>query len=179
MGNLTVETMFVNVFEEDWRACLRAHYAHVIKEHDINNERSLETVLMQTGFSEVDLAAMRSEILAELGWPPEELAQEVEVPDSQEQSIEVVGSSPDEAMEPAVNAEPAQVTPVTEIPAVEIAAPAPIEAAPAAEAPTLESETPPAVADLEQPQPEPTPKGSAPLTPKKKPPEKPKQMSLF
>ena len=28
-----------NLFEQDWRNCLRAHYAHVVRERDVINER--------------------------------------------------------------------------------------------------------------------------------------------
>jgi hypothetical protein len=66
-----------NIFEEDWRDCLRAHYFHVIKERDENNERSLVTVLLQTGFTEEDIAALRNAALAEYGWQPETPATEV------------------------------------------------------------------------------------------------------
>lgn len=59
-----------NIFEDEWRACLRAHFFHVIKEQDSGNERSLITVLLQTGFSEDEIAAMRAETVAELGWTP-------------------------------------------------------------------------------------------------------------
>lgn len=67
--------MFGSIFDEEWRACLRAHYFHVIKERDTNNERSLETVLIQTGFTPDDLTAMRAEIYALLGWEPESVEQ--------------------------------------------------------------------------------------------------------
>ena len=62
----------LNIFEEEWRDCLRAHYFHVIKERDTNNEVSLISVLIQTGFTEDDIAAMRAEVLAELDWTPDE-----------------------------------------------------------------------------------------------------------
>jgi hypothetical protein len=61
----------VNIFEDDWRDCLRAHYFHVIAERDVNNERSLVTVLLQTGFTEDDIAALRSAAIAEYGWESE------------------------------------------------------------------------------------------------------------
>jgi hypothetical protein len=57
-----------NIFEDEWRACLRAHLFHVIKERDTGNEDSLITVLLQTGFTDGEIAEMRAEALAELGW---------------------------------------------------------------------------------------------------------------
>lgn len=58
----------IDIFQDDWRDCLRAHYAYVIRERDANNEQSLITVLMQTGFTESEILSMRQEIVLELGW---------------------------------------------------------------------------------------------------------------
>ncbi len=63
--------MNISIFEDEWRDCLRAHLFHVIRERDVNNERSLITVLLQTGFSADEIAAMRAEAIAELGWSSE------------------------------------------------------------------------------------------------------------
>ncbi|HVO41620.1 MAG TPA: hypothetical protein VMT34_03300 [Aggregatilineales bacterium] len=49
-----------NIFYDDWRACLQAHYAHVVKEGDAVHEQSLTAVLGQTGFSPQDLEQLRS-----------------------------------------------------------------------------------------------------------------------
>ena len=68
----------VNIFEDDWRDCLRAHYFHVIAEHDANNERSLVTVLLQTGFTEEDIAVLRRAAIAEYGWESETPATEAD-----------------------------------------------------------------------------------------------------
>ena len=68
----------VNIFEDDWRDCLRAHYFHVIAERDVNNERSLVTVLLQTGFREEDIAVLRSAAIAEYGWESETPATEAD-----------------------------------------------------------------------------------------------------
>jgi len=57
-----------DVFEDEWRACLRAHFFHVIRERDPGNEQSLVTVLLETGFTDEDITVMRAEALAELGW---------------------------------------------------------------------------------------------------------------
>ena len=57
-----------NLFEQDWRDCLRAHYVHVVSERDVVNEESLITVLRQTGFSDEDITAIRAETAAALGW---------------------------------------------------------------------------------------------------------------
>jgi hypothetical protein len=70
----------INIFEDDWRDCLRAHYFHVIAERDVNNERSLVTVLLQTGFTEDDIAVLRSAAMAEYGWESETPATEADAP---------------------------------------------------------------------------------------------------
>ncbi len=100
-----------NIFEDDWRDCLRAHFAHVIKERDTNNETSLITVLAQTGFTETDIDAMRDEVLAELGWTadgqPVDSVESVETAESMgAPSIEA--PAPDEPAATAV--EPESVT---------------------------------------------------------------------
>jgi hypothetical protein len=60
-----------DVFAAEWRACLRAHFFHVIRERDTSNEQSLITVLLETGFADEEIAAMRAEALTELGWTDE------------------------------------------------------------------------------------------------------------
>ncbi len=80
-----------NIFEDDWRACLRAHYAHVIKERDTNNETSLFTVLLETGFTEEDIIALRGEVLAELGWTPDGTPVEAVEVLQDEQPVEAPG----------------------------------------------------------------------------------------
>jgi hypothetical protein len=60
-----------NLFAEDWINCLRAHYVHVIRERDENNEQSLVSVLLETGFSEDDINAMRTEVMTSFGWEDE------------------------------------------------------------------------------------------------------------
>jgi hypothetical protein len=54
-------------FDQDWRDCLRAHYEFVIREGDVENERSLVTVLLQTGFTQNEVNAMRAQIAEAIG----------------------------------------------------------------------------------------------------------------
>ncbi len=61
-----------NIFEEDWRNCLRAHLFHVLRERDSRNEHSLISVLLQTGFGEDEITALRTQTLMALGLNPEE-----------------------------------------------------------------------------------------------------------
>ncbi len=49
------------VFFDEWQACLRAHYIHVLRVHDEITEPSLRGVLLQSGLSEDDLAALHEE----------------------------------------------------------------------------------------------------------------------
>jgi len=48
-----------SVFADEWRACLRAHYMHVIRERDTATERTLVDVLRRIGFTEAELAELR------------------------------------------------------------------------------------------------------------------------
>lgn len=47
-----------SVFYEDWRACLRAHYLHVIRTGDRVTEPTLRQVLLRVGFSEAEIKEM-------------------------------------------------------------------------------------------------------------------------
>jgi hypothetical protein len=51
--------MTINPFDDEWRDCLRAHYAHVIRTGDKVTEPSLTVVLHQVGFSDSELAELR------------------------------------------------------------------------------------------------------------------------
>jgi hypothetical protein len=48
-----------NIFTDDWRDCLRAHYSHVVRTEDHVTEPSLHKVMNAAGFSESELAEMR------------------------------------------------------------------------------------------------------------------------
>jgi hypothetical protein len=50
-----------SLFYEDWRACLRAHYMHVIRTNDRVTESTLRDVLAQVGFSEDEIRQMAIE----------------------------------------------------------------------------------------------------------------------
>lgn len=51
----------MSVFSEEWRACLREQYKHVIRENDQVTLPSLMMVMERVGFSEDDLAQLRVE----------------------------------------------------------------------------------------------------------------------
>jgi hypothetical protein len=57
-----------NIFFDEWRACLRAHFIHVIRTGDTVTEPTLRHVLMQTGLTEADLDALTDQARA-LGPP--------------------------------------------------------------------------------------------------------------
>jgi hypothetical protein len=103
-----------NIFENEWRACLRAHYFHVIRERDTGNEQSLITVLLQTGFTDEDIDTMRLEALAGLAWNVElegEIATDDQGETQAEEPVEAISmtaaSSPeDEAEAEASPSEP-------------------------------------------------------------------------
>lgn len=86
----------VNLFEDDWRACLQAHYQHVLREQDIANEQSLVTVLIDSGFTQEQIIQMRREVLGD---------EVVDTPSAVETVIEPEPLS----AEPVVIAEPASL----------------------------------------------------------------------
>jgi hypothetical protein len=49
----------VSVFADDWRACLREHYMHVVRTDDRVTLPSLTLVMHEVGFSDDDLAELR------------------------------------------------------------------------------------------------------------------------
>jgi hypothetical protein len=51
--------MSQNIFADEWRDCLRAHYMHVIRTADHITEPTLRDVLKEAGFSESELAELR------------------------------------------------------------------------------------------------------------------------
>jgi hypothetical protein len=56
-----------SLFFEEWRSCLHAHYLYVLRTGDTITEPTLRQVLLNTGFTEDDVAEMRAEAEA-LGW---------------------------------------------------------------------------------------------------------------
>jgi hypothetical protein len=53
-----------SIFFDQWQACLRAHYIHVIRANDTVTERTLRSVLLQSGLAEDDLGRLYDEALA-------------------------------------------------------------------------------------------------------------------
>lgn len=53
-----------NIFSDEWRACLHAHYLHVIRTDDAVTEPTLRSVLLQTGLTDADIERLRDEALA-------------------------------------------------------------------------------------------------------------------
>jgi hypothetical protein len=50
-----------SIYFNDWQACLRAHYVHVIRTHDTVTEPTLRHVLLQTGLTDAELDAIAAE----------------------------------------------------------------------------------------------------------------------
>ncbi len=48
-------------FEDEWRACLRAHYLHVLQVRDRIAEETLRGVLIEAGFSSAEIESWRRE----------------------------------------------------------------------------------------------------------------------
>lgn len=49
----------MSVFSDEWRTCLREHFMYVIRNQDARTERSLITVMHETGFSDDELRELR------------------------------------------------------------------------------------------------------------------------
>ncbi len=63
-----------DLFFEEWRACLRAHYQYVVRTEDTVTEPTLREVLLLTGLSEHEIEALYEEARARGPLTPEELA---------------------------------------------------------------------------------------------------------
>jgi len=50
-----------SIFFDEWQACLRAHYVHVLRAGDAVTEPTLRHVLHQTGISDEEMAALQAE----------------------------------------------------------------------------------------------------------------------
>jgi hypothetical protein len=51
-----------DIFADDWRECLRAHYKYIIGSNDKVTEKSLNEVMAKAGFTEAELYEMRLEV---------------------------------------------------------------------------------------------------------------------
>ena len=63
-----------DLFFEEWRACLRAHYRYVVRTEDEVTEPTLRDVLQLTGISAEEIEALYEEARALGPLTPEELA---------------------------------------------------------------------------------------------------------
>lgn len=59
------------IFFDEWQACLRAHYVHVVRAEDSITEPTLRHVLLQTGLTDDDIDALREEAHTLGPLPPE------------------------------------------------------------------------------------------------------------
>lgn len=71
-----------SIFFDEWQACLRAHYIHVIRTNDTVTEPTLRHVLLATGLSEAELAALRAEALGMADAPEAETIDRAPLPDA-------------------------------------------------------------------------------------------------
>jgi hypothetical protein len=155
-----------DIFQDDWKDCLRAHYFHVIHEQDWKNERSLAAVLIQTGISQEETAIWRREAMHEIGIIEEEIAEV-------ESKIEAAELPGDPQPEP-VEIEPAEAyEQIEEVPAAEV-----VEVAELSEAAELPEAVVQAQMAFEETVDEAT-DSDPPTPPHVEPPSKPEQMSLF
>jgi hypothetical protein len=96
-----------NIFADDWRDCLRAHYSHVVRTEDHVTEPSLHKVMNAAGFSESELAEMRVRATMRAD----------EMPDGFEPDLDILAEAPPEVAE--APAEVSFMMAVPEIPAAE------------------------------------------------------------
>ncbi len=62
----------MSVFSDEWRACLREQYKHVIRTNDMVTRVSLTDVMVQVGFGEDELARLRLEATLRVEDVPED-----------------------------------------------------------------------------------------------------------
>jgi hypothetical protein len=46
-------------FSDDWRDCLRAHFAYTVRMQDVRTEHTLSAVMQEIGFSEAEMRELR------------------------------------------------------------------------------------------------------------------------
>ncbi len=82
-----------DLFFEEWRACLRAHYQYVVRTEDTVTEPTLREVLKLSGISTEEIAALYEEARALGPLTPEELALLENTPEkSQDETDEAAAS---------------------------------------------------------------------------------------
>ncbi|NLX11370.1 MAG: hypothetical protein GXY36_17120 [Chloroflexi bacterium] len=80
-----------SIFFDEWQACLRSHYVHVIRNQDFVTEQTLRRVLQHAGLTEDDLLALQ-----------------------QEAGLEIVEAETDEAWADDPAPEPEEIAPLAE-----------------------------------------------------------------
>ncbi len=97
--------MSQNVFAEEWRDCLRAHYMHVVRTEDHVTLPTLTMVMHQAGFNDSELAELRVRATLRV----EQVADDF-VPE-----LDVLATAPEDAPYLiAVPEMPAETTPIDE-----------------------------------------------------------------
>lgn len=71
-----------NVFADEWRECLEAHYMHVIRTKDRVTEPSLTVVMGQAGFNKSELAELRVRATMHIDQSGEDFVPDQEVMDA-------------------------------------------------------------------------------------------------
>ena len=92
-----------SIFFDEWRDCLHAHYLHVLRSADVVTEPTLRGVLLTTGITEHELAAMQVE--AEQAAPeiamddaaPEAVMEEAVIDEAADDEVDLpVSDAPDD-----------------------------------------------------------------------------------
>jgi hypothetical protein len=74
----------MSVFSDEWRACLREQYKHVIRANDVVTRTSLTDVMIQVGFGEDELAQLRLEATLRVEDVPEDFVPDLDILRQQE-----------------------------------------------------------------------------------------------
>jgi hypothetical protein len=111
-----------SIFADEWRECLIAHYAYVIRLNDERTERTLRGVMHDAGFSDDDLRQIYVSVTAHVDDMPADFVPDMEifedaapvmvavtmpeaVEESREAAVEVEELLPEEAVMQAAAAE--------------------------------------------------------------------------
>lgn len=99
-----------NIFADEWRECLRAHYVHVIRTNDRVTEPSLTVVMGQAGFDASELAELRVRATMHMDAVGEDFVPNLDVLDAVAEARVIAVAVPEPA--PTPDAPPAE----TELP---------------------------------------------------------------
>lgn len=178
--------MSENIFVDDWYACMRAHYMHVIRTNDRVTLPSLTVVMKRVGFSESDLAELRVQATMHVDDVGTDFTPDLNILHREDEARVFAVGKTGSAPEPAVQRreEESQIgenlSEAAELPEpdVEVATSSAAVFAPSAE--TVEgAEEPVTEVEMSEEAPQAEAEGFPEIETAEEPPEMPEQLSLF